>query len=183
MTGSFSFFFSKNRNEASRDYQSIEFSVWKYEMWRCNIAVSSLHAHTDSHASGMGLADTHFHVATCLIKLFCRPNWSFWCTSFDVQGWERGVETVKPIKEIGLLLPQLCSPAADGNIEPNVLQRTRTLSSIYIFCRPPKLKTQHESLEQSEWSLRTEQGYLLCKTHKEMWGLVRAEETNRKTLR
>lgn len=118
----------------------------------------------------------------CLIKLFCRPNWPFWCTSFDVRGWERGVETVKPIKETRLLSSQLLGPEANGNIEPNalVLQTTRIHSHmhkhthIYIYSARSQTKTPHES---SRSDLRVGQGYLQkLKTRRDV--RVQAKETD-----
>lgn len=88
----------------------------------------------------------------CLIKLFCCPNWPFWCTSFDVQGWERWVETEKPIEKRVLFSPQLCCPTADGNFEPNTPKYQHILFFlIYIFCQPQS-KTQDESFKQLERS-------------------------------
>lgn len=46
----------------------------------------------------------------CLIKLVFCPNWPFWCSSFDVLGWDGGVKTRKHIKETEVLLSQLFSP-------------------------------------------------------------------------
>lgn len=65
--------FFKNRNHAScENLQSMEQSVKTYELWGCNITISSLHAHTQArkhtHALGMGLSRNTFSCCHVLNK-------------------------------------------------------------------------------------------------------------------
>lgn len=160
--------------------------------WGCNITVASFHAHTQTCTCfGHGITQIPvFYVAMCLIKPLNCPNWPFWCASFDVRGCERAVESVKPIKETGLLsAPQPCgkwkrrAKCACSPGDPHAPSHTCTNRHLFTFSPPaplPKLRLGMISEASNSWrDLRVGQGYPLCKNweHKEMWGLGRAKET------
>lgn len=81
---------------------------------------SCIITHKHTCALGMGLIINHFSVAPK--KLFAVLIGPFWCISFDVQGSERALHTVKPIKDRE---SPLSSPAADKRSETKPIRRPK----------------------------------------------------------
>lgn len=128
----------------------------------------------------------------CLIKLFCCPNWPFWCTSFDVQGWERWVETEKPIKEREPYSPQLFRPAADGNFEHTAEYQHILFFYLHILSAfNSRWKLQRVGLKRSLASAQTLltkrwEGFKRVKDarkppeHSKDWRIIRDQEEDRR---
>ena len=157
--------------------------VWRH--MRFEVEVSKSHhlilMHITQHAPGTGLTTNLFHVSNCLLELFCCPNWPFWCTSFDV-GWKRVKETVKPVKEAGILSSSLFSPAADGNTEPNMLalqkySHMHKPTYIYIYSAGPKQKLCMLSKTSNSKSDALIGQDCARTKNREMWGFEGADET------